>query len=389
MMRKLICLVPFLLFFLPLVVEAQGTDPWKNRAVISVIDGDTVVLDNGEMVRLIGVLAPRAKHGKQPGEPFGEQARNITEELLLGKQVEISFDIAYGPNGHRDKDGRAMAYLTITRGAEKAIANMELLKLGAGYLAPIPESLQFGDVLKSAEGDARKRKTGVWTQTDKSPQEVATAAGKTFEEPAASVSLIYIKPIGPILQGPGVKPNSVAANRTTDTPNGTPNTSGKRASIDMEDLRKVDPNAIKRAEARNNPVVKNENENLYKLTERRVFYSLLEPDQKLEMYFASTLDGDKDYRVSIKQGEKEIVMITNRNGLKNFDRLLNKGTESQPTLSAVEVTVGSMNGSHGSVTVSTGKDGGVVLNLTGKDGSTKMYLNRQNALKMQIAIGGQ
>src|SRR5207249_3964655 len=132
-MRKFAILVLFTLALLPYTATAQGIDPWKNRSVISVIDGDTIVLDNGEVVRLIGFYSPRARHGKQAGEEFGEQARTMTEELLLGQQVEISFDQAYGKSGHRDNYGRALAYITITRGAESVFVNLELLGRGAGY----------------------------------------------------------------------------------------------------------------------------------------------------------------------------------------------------------------------------------------------------------------
>jgi hypothetical protein len=73
--------------------------------------------------------------------------------------------------------------------------------------------------------------------------------------------------------------------------------------------------------------------------------------------------------------------------MKNFEKLLAKGTESQPVLTSVETTVGSINGERGTINVSSGKDGGIVLNVTGKAGSSRFFVNRQSAFKMQIAIG--
>ncbi|KAF0249626.1 MAG: hypothetical protein FD167_969 [bacterium] len=124
------------------------------------------------------------------------------------------------------------------------------------------------------------------------------------------------------------------------------------------------------------------------MTTRAIFFSAFDGEQKLELYRAVTKDNDTTYRISIKQDSKEIVFITNYNGLKEIDKLLIKGTESQPTLGSVQSTIGGFSGQYGTnVIVSTGKDGGLVLSLTGREGTIKFYLNRQSAQKMQIAIG--
>lgn len=381
-MYKFFWLIALSLLIFPTLIFAQ-TDPWKNRTVISVIDGDTVVLDNGEVAKLIGLSAPRAKHGKQEGQAFGEQARNLTEELLLGRQIEVGFDIAYGSTGHRDQYGRALIYITVARGIERSIANIELLKQGVGFYIPADRDLQIGTALKAAEEDARKRKAGIWTGLEKSPIEVAEAEGKAFKEPAASVNLSFIRPTAPITQGPGVTESTIAINNTP-----IPSTTSRpTAAMDMEDLRTRNPNGPKKDEPRQNVPTNNPN-SIYDLTTRSVFFSTFDGEQKLELYKAVTRDSDTTYRISIKQSAKEVIFITNANGLKELDKLLSKGTESQPTLSSIQSTIGGFGGQYGTnVIISTGKDGGLVLNLTGKEGSVKFYLNRQSAQKMQIAIG--
>jgi micrococcal nuclease len=378
-MRRLLILVLFVIA-LPCVAMAQGADSWKNRAVISVIDGDTIVLDNGEVVRLIGLLSPRAPHGKNPGEPFGEQAKNITEEMLLGNRVEIGFDVAYGGNGHRDKYGRALAYITITRGAERVFVNLELLERGAGYFVADSEQLQFSDVFQGAEVKARQRKAGLWAKTDKSPVEVAAAAGKQFEEPSSSVNLIYIRPSTPIVRGPG---GSVASAQTgAHGSNSTAGTGSKHTSLAMDDLRKLKPIEERKPEKPIDP-----DEGLYDIKERKPVASFYDEGKKFEVYKATTKNNKSDYRVTVRQGEKEITFITNFDGIKSFSRLLSKGTDSQPVLTAVESAVGSINGTRGSINVTTGKDGGLVLNIAGRDGAAKFYLTRLNALGLQIRIG--
>jgi endonuclease YncB( thermonuclease family) len=382
-MHKFFWLVTLSLFIFPLLTFAQ-IDPWKGRTVISVIDGDTVVLDNGEVAKLIGLSSPRAKHGKQEGQAFGEQARNLTEELLLGKQIEIGFDVAYGVTGHRDQYGRALIYVTVPKGIEKSIANIDLLKQGVGFYIPAEKELQIGAALKAAELEARKRKIGIWTSLEKSPVEIAEAEGKVFQEPSSTINLTFIRPTAVITQGPGlVDSTTVAANNPTPNPN-----SSKPAAMDMEDLRVRNPNGPKKPDPVK-VVVADSPKNVYDLTTRAVFFSNFSGGQKLELYRAVTKgDNETSYRISIFQDSNEIIFITNSSGLQELDKLLNKSTQSQPTLGAVQSVVGSFSGQHGTkVTVSTGKDGGVVLEVNGKEGSTKFYLTRQSALKMQIAIG--
>ena len=54
-----------------------------------VIDGDTILLNNGEKVRLIGVDTPETKHPQKPVQYFGKEALC----LKFGKALKKSLDI--------------------------------------------------------------------------------------------------------------------------------------------------------------------------------------------------------------------------------------------------------------------------------------------------------
>ena len=79
--------------FLPLnasSVYPLGERKAQYRTVSRVVDGDTIVLENKERVRLIGVDTPETKHLRKPVEYFGEKATALTKKMVQGKRVDWS-----------------------------------------------------------------------------------------------------------------------------------------------------------------------------------------------------------------------------------------------------------------------------------------------------------
>jgi len=64
------------------------------RVVERVIDGDTLLMENGERVRLIGVDTPETKHPNKPVQHFGKEAAAFTRRMVEGKRVRLEFDPA-------------------------------------------------------------------------------------------------------------------------------------------------------------------------------------------------------------------------------------------------------------------------------------------------------
>lgn len=78
--------------FLTVTAYAQTTQ--KGR-VIKVSDGDTVVIQpekGGQFYkcRLYGIDAPETRHGKKPGQPYGEEAAKELRRLILGQTVDVT-----------------------------------------------------------------------------------------------------------------------------------------------------------------------------------------------------------------------------------------------------------------------------------------------------------
>lgn len=59
------------------------------RTVVRVVDGDTIVLDGKEKVRLIGVDCPEHNHPNESVKGFAKKATQFVETKALGKKVTL------------------------------------------------------------------------------------------------------------------------------------------------------------------------------------------------------------------------------------------------------------------------------------------------------------
>ena len=118
-----------------------------------VIDGDTIVLSNGEKVRLIGVDTPETKHPQKPVEYFGKEATAFTNKMVGGKVVKLKYDVQ-----RRDKYGRLLAYVYLVDGT---FLNAEIIKQGYGHVyTKVP--FKYLEKFKQYEEEAREAKRGLW-----------------------------------------------------------------------------------------------------------------------------------------------------------------------------------------------------------------------------------
>ena len=73
-----------------------------------VIDGDTVRLDDGNLLRIIAIDAPeRHPDSSLPAEPFAEEARDALVQLTQNNNCHIT----HSPHRHTDRHGRILAHL--------------------------------------------------------------------------------------------------------------------------------------------------------------------------------------------------------------------------------------------------------------------------------------
>ncbi len=152
------------LFLAPCAAAAGGPSrgapstavPETTRLVERAVDGDTLVLDGGERLRLIGVDTPETHHTRRKSGPecFGAEAWAFTRDRVVGRWVRLVFE----PGDRIDRYGRTLAYVYLGDGA---FLNLELLEQGyARVYRAMPR--RFHATFVGAERDAREHRRGLW-----------------------------------------------------------------------------------------------------------------------------------------------------------------------------------------------------------------------------------
>jgi micrococcal nuclease len=119
-----------------------------------VIDGDTIKLVDGRVVRYIGIDAPEAD------QCFAEQAREMNQQLVEGKKVRL----VLGKN-RMDRFGRSLAYVFVRDNeGEKVMVNQELLRLGAGEFFWDTVNLGYQGLLVEAAEFGHGEGLGKWAE---------------------------------------------------------------------------------------------------------------------------------------------------------------------------------------------------------------------------------
>ena len=134
-------------------VQGHGFD----ATVSHVIDGDTVILEQGEKVRLIGINAPELGRDGRPSEPYAEAARRYLEKLVLGKTVTVTQG-----GEERDRYGRTLGTLTLPSGLDVQDA---LIKSGMSVTVAISPNTDHVPAYLDSEATARAQRLGIWSES--------------------------------------------------------------------------------------------------------------------------------------------------------------------------------------------------------------------------------
>lgn len=163
MSRKLVTLVlGLVLTVLPVpqmnAAACENLRDGPAGTVASVTDGDTVVLDNGLVVRLIGIQAPKLALGREDfGDwPLADAAKAALEALVAGQRVRVR------QGGETvDRHGRILGQLFIEAAGETWVQQQMIAK-GMARVYSFADNRACVPQLLAAEGKARLMRLGIW-----------------------------------------------------------------------------------------------------------------------------------------------------------------------------------------------------------------------------------
>ncbi len=179
-MRRMLLLFAFWLALWPalwpvaLAAAAGALEPGGSGIGRTVVDGDTLVLDDGTEVRLVGIQAPKLPLGRAGfvAWPLAEAAKRALEEMALGRRLGLSY------GGRRlDRHGRALAHLHDEDGLW---LQGELLRLGLARVYTFADNRALAAEMLAAERQARAAGRGIWGHSfyrPRSPQEAGRFIG--------------------------------------------------------------------------------------------------------------------------------------------------------------------------------------------------------------------
>lgn len=140
---------------------------YSDILVSRVIDGDTIILESGERVRLIGIDTPEmhdsnklyrdSKNSKQDISSIKKMGRlsyQFTKNLLEGKKVKLEFDVE-----KFDKYKRILAYVYLKDGT---FVNAQIVKEGFASLMTYPPNVKYAYLFLELYREARENKRGLW-----------------------------------------------------------------------------------------------------------------------------------------------------------------------------------------------------------------------------------
>jgi endonuclease YncB( thermonuclease family) len=124
-----------------------------------VVDGDTLRLNDGRNVRMIGLNTPELGKKGRSDEPFAVTARKRLEALIAASDGRV--DLQPGQESE-DRYGRTLAHVY---GADGANLEAQMLAEGLGFLVAVAPNVDLVDCQQAAERSARQAGLGVWRQS--------------------------------------------------------------------------------------------------------------------------------------------------------------------------------------------------------------------------------
>lgn len=174
-MKKIIYLL-FATFFTGIPNSLTEHVPTAREVEVkSVVDGDTLTLNDDTTLRLLGVDCPEiyddenvnVKNAYEQNiavtqyKAYAQKSKDFVQGLVLGRKVQMNHDPIYKNVDHTDPLERVYAYIHV----DGTFLNEELIKQGYCYTMDEPHQFQYRQSFKQLKEEAQRHKIGIWSES--------------------------------------------------------------------------------------------------------------------------------------------------------------------------------------------------------------------------------
>ncbi len=122
--------------------------------VAEVVDGDTLIIEDGIRIRLLGIDAP------ERGKCYGEEAKKELARLVLGQEILLEKD-----QTATDNYDRLLRYVVLRNEnpeVDDVFVNKELVRSGHAESKYVKPNRRYLSQLQGAENEAKENEEGMW-----------------------------------------------------------------------------------------------------------------------------------------------------------------------------------------------------------------------------------
>ncbi|MCH9765041.1 MAG: thermonuclease family protein [Alphaproteobacteria bacterium] len=139
--------------------QSCSLEAGPRHTAVRIKDSETLVLDDGRVVRLLGILAPKPPLTAKDNDTWQPEAnaRTALRSLVEGIEVALAFD-----SRRKDRYGRLLAHVFAWHGGRRYWVQGELLANGHARAIVLPDNTRCADELLAHERVARDSSRGLW-----------------------------------------------------------------------------------------------------------------------------------------------------------------------------------------------------------------------------------
>jgi micrococcal nuclease len=136
-----------------ILTEEEQEDLNEEILVERVIDGDTIKLSDGNVVRYIGINAMEMNSKNDEVLEMAKKATKRNKELVEGKKVVLEKDVS-----ETDRYGRLLRYVYV----DNQMINETLLEEGLVQVSTYPPDVKYKELFLEIQRKASEEKVGLW-----------------------------------------------------------------------------------------------------------------------------------------------------------------------------------------------------------------------------------